>query len=75
MQKFKKGQRVRVVKNTSDHGFKIGIDVKITLCFKDSQNDYFCRNGTASWFVRDEDIEAIAEPIPFCKSSHNFKKK
>ena len=60
MQKFKDGQKVKVIAKEYGHEFEIGEVVEIIFADKNSGNgfgDYKCSNGLTSWYLVDEEIE------------------
>ena len=54
--KFKVGDKVKIVENQADHGFKIGEIVEIVK-MDDTEVPYRCSNGEENWWVREEDIK------------------
>ena len=59
-QKFKKGQKVKVVSKEHGHNFYIGEIVTVFEFNKRSDegsDDYYCTNGCESWFLMEEEIE------------------
>ena len=60
MQKFKDGQKVKVIANEYGHKFEIGEIVEIIFADKDAYHgvgDYKCSNGIDTWFLIDQEIE------------------
>tara|TARA_R110000822_G_scaffold50692_1_gene132276 strand:- start:348 stop:548 length:201 start_codon:yes stop_codon:yes gene_type:complete len=60
MQKFKEGQKVKVIANVCGHHFEIGEIVEIIFADKNACNgvgDYKCSNGITYWFLVDKEIE------------------
>tara|TARA_R110000851_G_scaffold182936_1_gene332020 strand:+ start:60 stop:257 length:198 start_codon:yes stop_codon:yes gene_type:complete len=60
MQKFKDGQKVKVIAKEYGHEFEIGEVVEIIFANKNachSTGDYKCSNGIETWFLIDQEIE------------------
>tara|TARA_B110000091_G_scaffold132059_1_gene141493 strand:+ start:372 stop:569 length:198 start_codon:yes stop_codon:yes gene_type:complete len=60
MQKFKEGQKVKVIDREYGHDFDIGEIVEIIFANKDAYydaGDYKCSNGIDTWFLIDQEIE------------------
>ena len=60
MQKFKEGQKVKVIAKEYGHDFEIGEIVEIIFANKDAYygaGDYKCSNGLRTWFLVDQEIE------------------
>lgn len=60
MQKFKEGQKVKVIAKRCGHEFEIGELVEIKFADQESNNgkgDYKCSNVKESWFLIDEELE------------------
>lgn len=54
--RFKKGEKVKVVDNTCEYGFKIGDIVTITSVF-DEVYTATGNNSHGSWLIRDEELK------------------
>ena len=60
MQKFKEGQKVKVIAEEYGHEFEIGEIVEIIFSDKDARSGaggYECSNGLRTWFLVDQEIE------------------
>tara|TARA_R110002095_G_scaffold124239_1_gene107938 strand:- start:282 stop:482 length:201 start_codon:yes stop_codon:yes gene_type:complete len=60
MQKFKDGQKVKVIAKEYGHGFELGEIVEIIFADKNACHgigDYKCSNGSSTWFLLDQEIE------------------
>ena len=58
MNKFKVGDRVRIIKEETGHRFKIGEIVKINRV---NGANYYAVGDNDSWYVRDEEIESVGK--------------
>ena len=59
MQKFKEGQKVKVVDCIHAHGFKLNETVDIIAYdpeANDNTGDYLCSNGKTCWFLTNEEL-------------------
>ena len=62
MQKFKEGQKVKVVACIHEHGFKLNETVNIIAYdpeANDNTGDYLCSNGNSGWFLTNEELEEV----------------
>lgn len=58
--KFQVNDRVRVVKNTSDHDFPVGSVVQIIeLCTSPTESYYATDGADEGWWLLEEEIEAV----------------
>jgi len=54
-QKFKVGDKCKVVKQLHGHEFEIGEKVTIRKCYPDEDTPHYeCINGTRFWYLEDE---------------------
>jgi hypothetical protein len=63
-QKFKIGQKVRVVARTQGHNFEIGETLEVVLLDPNANSgkgDYLCRNEKKRWYLVDDELEAVEE--------------
>jgi|GEM_PF-4255426 len=58
--KHKIGDKVKIIDNTCSHQFKLGEIVKI-ISVNAERLEYFASNGRMSWFLLDNDCEAVFE--------------
>ncbi len=60
---WKVGDKVKVTKDKSGHGFKIGVQVEV-VCIGISDY-YLCSDGKYSWHMTEEEGELIKDKVPW----------
>lgn len=60
--KYKVGDKVRIVANTSLHKFEIGHESEITkLCNENTQYEHYEVGGEKGWFCWESELELVME--------------
>lgn len=58
-QRFREGQKVKVIAKRNGHKFEIGETVFITF-YNPEDGDYECSNGEYSWYLTYDELESIS---------------